>query len=263
MRKYAAVALLALLTVSAGCSSPLASDPITDEKLTRNVDSVQYDWDTDAAATLTLQSKEYRSVYRVSPDTLENASQMEVYNTNAFAMERPIPIETLKFRYENGTVITTASGPGHERFYVTDTRERATIHFPADRGQVAFVAPKSGKSMDTPVFLAHSREEGPSYEVVLPPETDAAVPLLSSVRPGGYERTRGPEDRVHLRWNSVTVDHLSVRYYLDRDLLLFGSLAGVLVVVGLVGALYYLRQIRELERRREEVGIDIETEDRP
>nr|WP_274326221.1 DUF5803 family protein [Halosimplex aquaticum] len=36
--------------------------------------------------------------------------------------------------------------------------------------------------------------------------------------------------------------------------------SGILTLVGIGGALYYLRQIRVLERRREEIGLDVETE---
>lgn len=261
MRKYAAALLLVVLVVGAGCSNPLGPSPITEEQLTKQADEVDYAWSNETDASIDVGGGEYRSTYRVSNATLENASQMEVYTRNAFAMEDPLPIETLKFRYENGTVITVAEGPGHESFSVTQDRDRATIHFPADRGHVAFVVPNSGKSVGMPVYLAHTRDEGPSYEAVLPHDTDASIPLLSSVKPGGYTTETGPDGRVHVTWESVTVDHVSVRYYLDRDVLIFGSIAGVLTLVAIVGAVYYLRQIRALERRREEVGLDIDISD--
>jgi uncharacterized protein HemX len=52
-----------------------------------------------------------------------------------------------------------------------------------------------------------------------------------------------------------------VRYYLQRDLYLFGGLLALMLVVGAGGAGYYYLQIRETVRRREEVGLDVDVED--
>jgi len=40
-----------------------------------------------------------------------------------------------------------------------------------------------------------------------------------------------------------------------------GGIVAVLGIVLVAGLIYYLRQIRELERRREEMGLDVDTED--
>jgi hypothetical protein len=59
----------------------------------------------------------------------------------------------------------------------------------------------------------------------------------------------------------VTSDSVAVRYYLQRDLYIFGGAAAGLFAAGVVGTLYYRRQIEELRKRREEMGIDVDTDD--
>ncbi|MEF8908480.1 MAG: DUF5803 family protein, partial [Haloarculaceae archaeon] len=54
-----------------------------------------------------------------------------------------------------------------------------------------------------------------------------------------------------------------VRYYLQRDLWIFGGIAVVSVTLGIGGLVYYLRQIRQLEEKREELGLDVDYEDDP
>jgi hypothetical protein len=59
---------------------------------------------------------------------------------------------------------------------------------------------------------------------------------------------------VHLRWNDVTRERLVVRYYLERDLLIFSAmlaLGGVLLIGGLV---YFWLQLRTLRERRDQVA---------
>jgi hypothetical protein len=84
--------------------------------------------------------------------------------------------------------------------------------------------------------------------------------LLSQVSPRADSRSVA-NDRQTIRWNEVTTRGLSVRYYLQRDLYLFGGLSIVAIVVGTGGALYYYRQLQEVKRRRMEAGIDLEEED--
>jgi hypothetical protein len=83
---------------------------------------------------------------------------------------------------------------------------------------------------------------------------------LSRVQPPNDDRTV-VGDRVHLRWEEVEISILTVRWYLDRDLWLFGGLAGIAGVVGLAGAAYYYREIVRARRRREEEGIDVDYDD--
>jgi nitrate reductase gamma subunit len=54
---------------------------------------------------------------------------------------------------------------------------------------------------------------------------------------------------------------VSVRYYLQRDLYIFGGLLGLIIVVGIGGLLYRRRQIERLRKQRTEMGLDVDTDD--
>lgn len=94
----------------------------------------------------------------------------------------------------------------------------------------------------------------------MPPETGASIPILSNIRPGGYEITE-LNNRVHITWDDVESESISIRYYLHQDLLIFGGIGAILTVVGILGGGYYLFQIRKLTQLRKEIGLDVETED--
>jgi len=65
---------------------------------------------------------------------------------------------------------------------------------------------------------------------------------------------------MHIRWENPD-RNVFVRYYLQRDILIFGGLVAVLGAVMVGGLIYYLRQIRELENKRKEMGLDVEADD--
>lgn len=247
-RRIAALAMLLLLTVSAGCTSLFGPGEISDEQLN---EEATYDWDRDAQVTLDIHTDNYTAIYR-----FENRSsrELKVYGRGTLGLERPLDVQAVRYRYPNGTVVAPSDT---DALTVSQSRERLTISLPQANGSLAYTVPKNGKSVSTPVFV-----DGASYEVIVPPKTDVAVPLLGKVRPGGYT-TEDVDGRIHIRWDEVTANAISVRYYLDRDLLIFGALAGVLAIAGVIGAGYYLLQIRELERRREEVGLDVDSDEGP
>jgi hypothetical protein len=143
-----------------------------------------------------------------------------------------------------------------EKLVVNKTRRRTQVYLPVNEtGQLAFTAPKNGKQIATPTFVRGS------YELALPEGTSVGLPVLAQVSPGA-SRTETVDDRVHVYWENVDqAPSLVVRYYLDRDLLLFGGLVGLLFVLGAGGAVYYYRQIQETVRKREEVGLDVDTGD--
>jgi hypothetical protein len=85
------------------------------------------------------------------------------------------------------------------------------------------------------------------------------VPLLSQVSPGNYTTTV-EDGRMTIRWANRTDGTLRVQYYLQRDLVLFGGLLLIGLAVAGGGSLYYWRQIRQLESRREDIGLDVEDE---
>lgn len=239
-RRYLTLLALGLLVVLTGCLS--GGGGPSEDALNENA---TYDWDTSANGTIRISGDSYASIYE-----LHNESDLDVYQRDVFNNREPISFEALKFRYPNGTVV------GASAFEVNTNDERTRLTPPNRTGKVAFTVSESSKNFRTPTFV-----DG-SYEVVLPPNTDVGIPILSHVTPGGYERDR-TDGQVHLTWDNVGSDTLVVEYYLDRDLLIFGGIFGILLLVAIVGGAYYWRQIRELTRRREEYGLDVDNDDDP
>jgi hypothetical protein len=275
-RLLAGVGLLALLVGLSGCTlfgpgsvdqGDLASDPGGGE----------YEWDADADAYLEVNRNNYTAVYRVGQRTtgsLEPPYSMELYERDTLGTDQPLDPSSLQFRYENGSRLRFVDGEGgsadlvmvrangsrvdvpEEKLVVNKTRRRTQVFLPTNEtGQLAFTAPKNGKQLATPTFVRGS------YEMVLPAGTSVELPVLSQVSPGA-SRTETVDGRVHVHWDEVDrAQSVVVRYYLDRDLTLFGGMVALLVVLGLGGGAYYYRQIRETVKKREEVGLDVETDD--
>ncbi|MFB6142708.1 MAG: DUF5803 family protein [Halorientalis sp.] len=239
-RRWLAVGALALLAVLAGCSAVLGPGQPDAEQIRQNA---TYDWTTSANVTVDLRTNEYTAVYVV-----DNRTEMELYRRDALGSEYPLDVRGLQFQFTNGTVRNVSVAN------VSLTRDRAIVDLPARNGKLAFTVPRNGKSWSTPTFV-----DG-SYDVTLPPNTRVGVPLLAQVSPDGYT-TELVDNRVTISWDDVETDTVSVRWYLVRDLWLFGGLVVVALVVGAGGLLYYLRQIRALERQREEVGLDVDVGD--
>lgn len=241
-RRRRLLALGALLVAAslAGCGF-FGSSEIPEDQLTENA---TYDWETSADVTFNLSRSSYATVLNVSNETVD------VWQRDALEGDQPVTTRALKFRYPNGTVVNAS----HANLSASRDGDRTTITVPDDRGKVAYTASRSGKSFSTPVFV-----EG-SYELLLPPGTRVGIPLLSQSSPGNANTTV-ENDRMTIRWGNLSDGNVSVRYYLQRDLLLFGGLGILALVVGGGGAVYYLRQIRNLEARREEMGIDVDYDD--
>lgn len=227
-------ALFALLVLS-GCLSP-----VNDEQLAENG---TYQWDNDANATYYLYPGNYTAVIDV-----QNRTSVELFTRDAIGSDQALSISALEFRYENGTVVD------NEAFDVQTSQSRVTITPPAPNGSVGFTAPRSG-----PRFHTRTLVDG-SHEVFLPPGREVALPLISRVVPGEYTTDR-VGDRVVVRWDSVDRDTIAVEFYQDRDVVLFGGLASIVLVIGLVGLAYYRRQISALEAQREDLGLDVDVED--
>lgn len=272
MRRTLAIVGLAVLAASTGCTSILGPGTADAGELSRNA---SYDWAAADAAYLDVARNNYTAVYRVGNRTTgeyeDEDPTMELYTRDALGTEQPLELSAVTFRYPNGTVVrfreeggeaisvvaypngSTRRAPGE--MTVNRTRRRTVVHLPANEtGLLGVTVPKNGKQVSTPTFV-----EG-NYEMVLPPNTDISVPVLAQVRPPRSD-AETVDGRVHVRWERVTAPSVSVRYYLDRDLVIFSALVGVLTLTGIVGAVYYLRQIRETRRRREEVGLDVDVED--
>jgi len=274
MNRRLALGLLgfALLLATAGCSTILGPGEASPSDLAADQ---SYAWNESADAYLDVQAENVTGVYQVAARTTGNLEAsdptIELYTRDTLGTEQPETVRAVTFRYPNGTLVefqtldgeavsvvtypngTTERAP--DLMSVDRTRQRTVIHLPANEtGQLGVTTPKNGKSVTTPTYV-----EG-SYEMVLPERAEVGVPLLAKVRPGA-ERTEQTDDRVHIFWSELSAPTLSVRYYLDRDLLLFGGLAAGATAIGLAGAGYYVLQLRETRRKREEVGLDVDTED--
>lgn len=236
-RRGLALVGLGVLVVLTGC---LGGSGPSKEQLRANAD---YDWNTSANGTLRLGGDSYTAVYEI-----HNTSQLDFYQRDMFNNREPLPIRAVQFRYPNGTVVNATA------FDSSTNDERIRLKLPNRTGKLAYTVDQNGKSVQTATFV-----DG-SYEVVLPPKTNVGVPILSNVVPGGYE-TEPVDGQVHITWENIDSGELTVEYYLERDLWLFGGLFALLVAVGIGGGVYYWRQIRSLQDRREEVGLDVEDDD--
>ncbi|MES3516631.1 MAG: DUF5803 family protein [Natronomonas sp.] len=257
----ATVAVVAMFGL-AGCTTLFGPDPGDPEALSQDA---EYDYGTEMNASIEVNRNNYTAVYDVAAKTTGDEGEIHLHRTDALSIERPLELRALQFRHPNGTLVRYVDGEAvrihpdgttepTDSLSVDNTRDETIVDLPAEEGQLGLTTPKTGKqvAIQTPV-------EG-SYELALPPNTDAAIPLLSQVRPAADDRAeRG--DRVVLQWNDIESSTLIVRWYLDRDIWLFGGLAAVLSVAGVIGVGYYFREIKRAEKRREESGLDIDIED--
>ncbi len=240
-RRRLALGGLVVVLVLSGCAG---STQVSEEDLSGDA---EYDWETSETVAVEVSDASYRTVVN-----LTNASTLEVFQRDALGGDGAVRISALQFRYPNGTVVNASEG----NLSATLEAERTQISLPAEAGKVGYTAERVGNEFALPVFA-----EG-SYSVRLPPSTRVGVPILSHADPGGYE-TSVTNDRMTLQWDSLSDGGISVRYYLQRDLWIFGGIAVVSVTLGVGGLVYYLRQIRDLEEKREELGLDVDYEDDP
>lgn len=237
-------AVLVLLALTAGCTGLFGPGEFSDEQLAEEAD---YEWNTSTDVTVNVTDDEYRVIYDLS-----NRSELEVYQHESLGGETPVEVAAVQFRYPNGTVVTA------EEIEVEKKDSKTVIRPPADAGKLAYSAPHRGKSFSMPVYVQGS------YEVILPKGMRVGNFLLSQVRPGDHV-TRGPagtpDGRVHIEWADVTADNVVIRYYLARDLTIFAAIIGGAALIALLGLAYFRFQIRQLERQREEMGLNVDTED--
>lgn len=238
-RVLAGLALVAVLLL-AGCLG--GSSEIPEEDLTGEA---TYDWETNATTTFNLSRSSYSTLVEVG-----NQTNLTVWQRDRLGTDNPVDLQALQFQFENGTVVNAT----HGNLSATRTDDNTVIELPAENGTVAYTAARTGKRFSAPAFV-----EG-SYELVLPSSTRIGIPLLSQASPGGYS-TDVVEDRMTVRWNEISSGTLTARYYLQRDLLLFGGLAAIMLLVGGGGSVYYFWQLRSLEERRKQMGGDVDYED--
>lgn len=228
------VGLLGLL-VLAGCLSP-----VSDADLAENA---TYDWESDANASYTLYGGNYTAVVEI-----ENRTSLELFLRDELGSKQAMPISGLRFRYSNGTVANSSV------YEVSTSRSEIVLEPPELNGTVAFTAERTGPDFHTRVLV-----EG-SHEVALPPNQRVGLPVVSRVVPGDYE-TEPAGDRVVVSWESVDRDTITIQTYLERDLLLFGGLAAIVLLIGAIGLLYYRREIAKLRSEREKLGLDVDQDE--
>ncbi|WP_396612986.1 DUF5803 family protein [Haloferax sp. S1W] len=247
-RLLVGVVAFAILLVTAGCLGGTSS--VASERLDADPDAA-YEWDSEVDAHITVQDNgRFRGVYDV------NSSSMELYRFDGFGSKTPLPVEAVRYRYANGTVINGSEirARGGD---VTQNDRITNVTLPADAngdGKLAFSSTSTPKRFSLPVFV-----EG-SYEVVLPPNRRVDFPVFGAVQPAGYE-TEVVGDRLHIQWSNVTDRNIVVQFYLQRDLGIFALIAAISILVGGAGILYYRREIEALRERREELGLDVEIDD--
>ena len=235
-RRLLALAALALLVATAGCSTLMPGGGEVDrEALAENE---TYQWSTSADVTINVTDGAYEAVYRI--DGRETVALSEFQRLN----ERgPLDVEAIKFRYPNGTVV------GASAMTVERNESYTVVTLPAEEGRFAYRVPIRGKE----IYVATAVDG--SYEVILPARTDVEYPLLGRVRPGGYETTT-VDGRVHIRWEELTDDRLVVQFYLVRDLWIFGGVVAVGALAALLGLSYFWLQLRGIKERRQIVDVE-------
>ncbi|MFB6205872.1 MAG: DUF5803 family protein [Haloglomus sp.] len=275
-QRVAAVALLGALLALSGCTSVFGPGPVQSGQLAADP-GTPYNWNQSADGYIDVNNGNYTSVYDIANRTTGSRTAgenftIELYTRDALGTEQPINPIALQFHYENGTILRyreTETGTtlvmvkpnetvdvNDAKLAVSKSRRRTTVRLPTNEtGKLAFTVPKNGKRVATPTFVQGS------YEMVLPEGARIGLPILAQVQPG-QSRAERIDGNVHVYWDSVTrARSVVVRYYLQRDLYLFGGLVALMLIVGSGGALYYYLQIRETVKRREEVGLDVDIED--
>lgn len=274
-RRGLATLALVLLAATSGCTTIFGAGNVDEAALAEDPQP-RYNWDAEVDAYLDLNRNNYTAVYDVANRTSGNLEAenptFEIYQRDALGREDPVEISALQFRYPNGTILryreadegaqvvrvapNGSTSPAPDALAVETTQTRTVVSLPANQtGQLAFTAPRNGKSLSTPTFV-----EG-SYEMVIPERGEVGIPLLAQIRPPATRTTTDAQGRVHVLWDQVDSRSIAVRYYLGRDLLIFSGLVVLLTTVGIIGSAYYLLQIRETKKRREEVGLDVDVPD--
>jgi len=255
-RLLAVGALFALVALS-GCLG--GGGEISEDKLTKNA---EYDWEKNVTASydvtttslLSFSSNDYRAVISV-----ENRSVLELSRSTLIRGDQSVSVRALQFRYPNGTELNAT----HENLTAVEQSDETEIRLPAENGTVAYSANWGGASRawggSPRTWRVQTPVEG-SHEVVMPEGARTDLPLFSLTSPGGHD-TSVEDNRAYLRWDDFDSGSITVRYYLVRDLFLFGGLFAIAGLVGVGGVAYYYRGIQRARQKREEVGLDVEQDD--
>jgi hypothetical protein len=275
-RRLLAIGGLVVLVALSGCSI-FGGGEISDSELNKNA---SYNWDTEVNASynvttdplLSFSADEYQAVI-----TVQNQSTLSIHRESLLRGDQPVAIEALQFEFpnesavnetrENVTVINrTADGPvvdaRHPNLTAIEQSDETEIRLPTDNGTVGYTAEwggAGGLGSGPRTWRVRTPVEG-SHNVTMPEGARTDIPLLSSTAPGGHS-TSVENDRERLHWDDLSSNTISLRYYLLRDLYIFGGLLVIGITVGLGGATYYYRQIQQAREKRQEVGLDVEQDE--
>ncbi len=237
------VVAVAALAMGAGCTTLFGSGSISDDQLDAEP-AEPYDWnETDTDVTIWVRGDSYRAVYH-----LNDTERLEVFR-NEFRNKEAVDVRAVRYRYPNGTVVN-----GSE-LVVNKKDSKTVVEVPDPNGSLAFTAGATSKRFSQPNYMAGS------YEVVLPEHHRSNLFLFGDVSPGNYERQVEDDNRQHVVWDREVNGGISVRYYLQRDIWLFGGIAATAILVGGAGMLYKRYQIRSLRELYEEYGLDVDVDD--
>jgi len=247
-RRFAlAVAVVALLAVSAGCLTYVNDGgEVTNETLDAEPPN-GYDFDTDRDAAFNLSTgTKYTAVYDVS-----EVDELRLYRQTPYAGDQPLEFEAFRYRTADGEVLngTEFRARGGE---VDRTPDETWVRFPDGMGdgQVAFSAAGSPRRFSTLAYV-----DG-SYAVTLPPGFSTDFPVVGHVAPRDHEiETVDGRDRI--TWESVEGGSIVVQSYRETDLLVFGVILAVALVAAVVGTAYFRRQLEELRQKRRDLGLGV------
>lgn len=237
--------VVALLTITAGCSALpfFGDDSFSKERLDEEPPGGDYAWnETDAKVTIWVLDGQFKAIY-----DLNGTEQLELFRRD-FRSKYPLGIRAVQFRYPNGTVINGS------QLSIRKKNNNAVVTLPDANGSVALTADAENKHFRLPNYLAGS------YEVVLPENMRIGIPIVGDVSPGGATVSQDDQGRVHIHWDDASAN-IAIRYYLQRDIYIFGGVLLLIFLLGGGGALYRYWQIQSLREVREEVGLDVDTED--
>ncbi|MFC7188333.1 DUF5803 family protein [Halorubrum yunnanense] len=247
-RRFAlAVAVVALLAVSAGCLTYVNDGgEVANETLDAEPPSgYEFDTDRDAAFNLSTGSQ-YTAVYNVS-----ETEELRLYRQTPYAGDQPLEFEAFRYRTVDGEVLNGSEfrAAGGE---VDRTPDETWVRFPEgmSEGQVAFAAAGSPRRFTTLAYV-----DG-SYAVTLPPEFSTDFPVVGHVAPRDHEiETVDGRDRI--TWESVEGGSVVVQSYRETDLLVFGVILVVALVAAVIGTAYFRRQLAELREKRRDLGLGV------
>ncbi|ADQ67631.1 hypothetical protein GL213_10250 [Halogeometricum borinquense] len=251
-RLLLALAALALLVLTSGCLG-FGTGDVSKERVNAEPPDGGYTWDANTTVRIEIQANtQYTAVYEL------NQTEIELYRRDGLGGRNPLSVEAVQYRYPNGTQLD-GSEIRERGGEIRQTRDVTIIALPSDApenggGKLAFTGSGSAKRFSLPTYV-----DG-SYEILLPPDRSIDVPIIGQARPPGYDYSR-VNGQILLRWSEMSADTVSVQFYLERDLYIFGGVFVLFGLIGLGGLLYYRRQIEELKDQREEMGLDVDTDD--